>query len=70
VGREWKHREGGSFGGGSAGDVIRRPIVLKSSDYVSARSLSDVLYRMTRIKRNPCLGWEIFIIESEQMKGI
>jgi hypothetical protein len=28
------------------------------------------LGRMTRIKRNPSLGWEIFKIESKQMRDI
>jgi hypothetical protein len=27
-------------------------------------------YRVTRIKRNPCLGWDVFKIESKQMIGI
>jgi len=27
-------------------------------------------YRVTRIKWNPCLGWEIFKIESKQMRDI
>jgi hypothetical protein len=29
-----------------------------------------VRYRMTRIKRDPCLGWEILKVGSKQMRDI
>jgi hypothetical protein len=29
-----------------------------------------VAYAVTRIKRNPCLGWKIFKIGSKQMRDI
>jgi hypothetical protein len=39
----------------------RRSLVHRAAYYVKT-------YRVTRIKRNPCLGWDIFKIVSKKMR--
>jgi hypothetical protein len=49
---------------------VHPPVPNSHGDGCPTATLNLEKIQVTRIKRNPCLGWEIFKIESKQMREI